>query len=121
MGSSRGIEEAFLMKSTDYYGLKSPGLTCYLNSVLQVLFMTDGFCDAVERFVTSAQISWIYGDIRNQVFFCMCVAGLNTVLACLLSPICALAAAVERLQASTDISISCLLICVKARPRRTTS
>lgn len=56
------------MKSTDYYGLKSPGLTCYLNSVLQVLFMTDGFCDAVERFVTSAQISWINGDMRNPVF-----------------------------------------------------
>ncbi|XP_029944378.1 ubiquitin carboxyl-terminal hydrolase 47-like isoform X2 [Salarias fasciatus] len=28
---------------SDYNGLNSPGLTCYLNSVLQVLFMTQGF------------------------------------------------------------------------------
>ncbi|XP_075884455.1 ubiquitin carboxyl-terminal hydrolase 50-like isoform X2 [Nelusetta ayraudi] len=34
---------------SDYYGLSSPGLTCYLNSVLQVLFMTKDFCEAVER------------------------------------------------------------------------
>lgn len=34
----------------DYYGLKSPGLTCYLNSVLQVLFMTENFRDALKRF-----------------------------------------------------------------------
>ncbi|XP_035772239.1 putative ubiquitin carboxyl-terminal hydrolase 50 [Neolamprologus brichardi] len=33
----------------DYYGLKSPGLTCYLNSVLQVLFMTENFRDALKR------------------------------------------------------------------------
>lgn len=40
------------MKSTDYYGLNSPGLTCYLNCVLQVLFMTEDFCEAVIGFVT---------------------------------------------------------------------
>ncbi|XP_037832521.1 ubiquitin carboxyl-terminal hydrolase 47 isoform X3 [Kryptolebias marmoratus] len=34
---------------SDYYGLKSPGLTCYLNSVLQVLFMTADFREAVKR------------------------------------------------------------------------
>ncbi|XP_014186405.2 uncharacterized protein LOC106632645 [Haplochromis burtoni] len=34
----------------DYYGLKSPGLTCYLNSVLQVLFMTENFRDTLKRF-----------------------------------------------------------------------
>ncbi|KAF3697853.1 Ubiquitin carboxyl-terminal hydrolase 47 [Channa argus] len=33
---------------TDYHGLKSPGLTCYLNSVLQVLFMTEDFREAIE-------------------------------------------------------------------------
>ncbi|KAM8747852.1 uncharacterized protein AB9X84_015733 isoform 2-T3 [Acanthopagrus schlegelii] len=32
---------------SDYHGLKSPGLTCYLNSVLQVLFMTEDFREAV--------------------------------------------------------------------------
>nr|XP_046237248.1 ubiquitin carboxyl-terminal hydrolase 47 [Scatophagus argus] len=35
---------------SDYYGLQSPGLTCYLNSVLQVLYMTQDFREAVERF-----------------------------------------------------------------------
>ncbi|KAI3376350.1 hypothetical protein L3Q82_016834 [Scortum barcoo] len=34
---------------SDYHGLKSPGLTCYLNSVLQVLFMTEDFRDAVKQ------------------------------------------------------------------------
>ncbi|XP_034412566.1 ubiquitin carboxyl-terminal hydrolase 47-like isoform X2 [Cyclopterus lumpus] len=34
---------------SDYNGLHSPGLTCYLNSVLQVLFMTEDFREAVKR------------------------------------------------------------------------
>ncbi|XP_062416820.1 ubiquitin carboxyl-terminal hydrolase 47-like [Pungitius pungitius] len=34
---------------SDYHGLNSPGLTCYLNSVLQVLFMTEDFREAVNR------------------------------------------------------------------------
>ncbi|KAM6909443.1 ubiquitin carboxyl-terminal hydrolase 46-like [Xenentodon cancila] len=33
---------------SDYHGLSSPGLTCYLNSVLQVLFMTEDFREAVK-------------------------------------------------------------------------
>lgn len=43
-----------IVVSLDYYGLNSPGLTCYLNSVLQVLFMTEDFREAVKQFVTSA-------------------------------------------------------------------
>ncbi|KAJ0006291.1 hypothetical protein NQD34_013564 [Periophthalmus magnuspinnatus] len=34
---------------SDFYGLVSPGLTCYLNSVLQVLFMTEEFRDRIKR------------------------------------------------------------------------
>ncbi|XP_054916351.1 ubiquitin carboxyl-terminal hydrolase 47-like [Poeciliopsis prolifica] len=34
---------------SDYQGLSSPGLTCYLNSILQVLFMTEEFREAVKR------------------------------------------------------------------------
>ncbi|XP_027894281.1 ubiquitin carboxyl-terminal hydrolase 47-like [Xiphophorus couchianus] len=34
---------------SDHQGLSSPGLTCYLNSVLQVLFMTEEFREAVKR------------------------------------------------------------------------
>ncbi|TKS92943.1 putative ubiquitin carboxyl-terminal hydrolase 50 [Collichthys lucidus] len=33
---------------SDYHGLNSPGVTCYLNSVLQVLFMTEDFREAVK-------------------------------------------------------------------------
>ncbi|RVE60420.1 hypothetical protein OJAV_G00181010 [Oryzias javanicus] len=34
---------------SDYQGLESPGLTCYLNCVLQVLFWTEEFREAVKR------------------------------------------------------------------------
>uniref|UniRef100_A0A4W6CN72 USP domain-containing protein n=1 Tax=Lates calcarifer TaxID=8187 RepID=A0A4W6CN72_LATCA len=34
---------------SDYHGLISPGLTCYLNSVLQVFFMTEDFRGSIKR------------------------------------------------------------------------
>ncbi|XP_026209256.1 ubiquitin carboxyl-terminal hydrolase 47-like isoform X2 [Anabas testudineus] len=34
---------------SDHHGLNSPGLTCYLNSVLQVLFMTEAFREEIQR------------------------------------------------------------------------
>uniref|UniRef100_A0A096LQA8 USP domain-containing protein n=1 Tax=Poecilia formosa TaxID=48698 RepID=A0A096LQA8_POEFO len=38
-----------------YHGLINYGATCYLNSVLQVLFMTEEFREAVIRFATSSE------------------------------------------------------------------
>lgn len=37
-----------LSTMSDYHGLTGPGLTCYLNSVLQVLFMTPDFREAIQ-------------------------------------------------------------------------
>ncbi|XP_060922245.1 ubiquitin carboxyl-terminal hydrolase 47 isoform X2 [Limanda limanda] len=34
---------------SDHHGLRSPGLTCYLNTVLQLLFMTEDFRDSIKR------------------------------------------------------------------------
>ncbi|XP_022619797.1 ubiquitin carboxyl-terminal hydrolase 47-like [Seriola dumerili] len=38
---------------SDYHGLNSPGLTCYLNSVVQVLFMTEDFRGSIKSVLNS--------------------------------------------------------------------
>uniref|UniRef100_A0A096MGC9 Ubiquitin carboxyl-terminal hydrolase 47-like n=1 Tax=Poecilia formosa TaxID=48698 RepID=A0A096MGC9_POEFO len=50
-----------------YQGLSSPGLTCYLNSVLQVLFMTEEFREAVKRFGTSS-LSYILKEAKSKPY-----------------------------------------------------
>nr|XP_024655427.1 probable ubiquitin carboxyl-terminal hydrolase creB [Maylandia zebra] len=62
----------------DYYGLKSPGLTCYLNSVLQVLFMTENFRDALKSSpdyrrsrkdspIVDSELRKLFDDLQKQL------------------------------------------------------
>ncbi|XP_020512990.2 ubiquitin carboxyl-terminal hydrolase 50 isoform X1 [Labrus bergylta] len=56
----------------DYHGLKSPGLTCYLNSVLQVLFMTEDFREAVKQCCSDdsttidSHLADLFSDLEKQ-------------------------------------------------------
>ncbi|XP_028419738.1 ubiquitin carboxyl-terminal hydrolase 48-like isoform X2 [Perca flavescens] len=58
---------------SDYHGLNSPGLTCYLNSVLQVLFMTEDFREAVKRCCSKAsttidpQLGRLFADLQRSM------------------------------------------------------
>ncbi|KAK5893452.1 hypothetical protein CgunFtcFv8_006324 [Champsocephalus gunnari] len=55
-----------------YHGLENQGSTCYLNSVLQVLFMTKDFREAVERYTRDhpdtehidLQLKSLFGDLK---------------------------------------------------------
>ncbi|CAN9509616.1 unnamed protein product [Ophioblennius macclurei] len=61
------------LNCSDYNGLESPGLTCYLNSVLQVLFMTRDFRDAVKRSgsdytaTIDSDLAALFNDLQKKV------------------------------------------------------
>ncbi|XP_039679545.1 ubiquitin carboxyl-terminal hydrolase 17-like protein A isoform X2 [Perca fluviatilis] len=57
---------------SDYHGLNSPGLTCYLNSVVQVLFMTQDFREAVKRCSKDSttidpQLGRLFADLQRSM------------------------------------------------------
>ncbi|XP_010773960.1 ubiquitin carboxyl-terminal hydrolase 12-A-like [Notothenia coriiceps] len=57
-----------------FNGLVNQGSTCYLNSVLQVLFMTKDFREAVERHTSDnpdtenidLQLESLFGDLKSE-------------------------------------------------------
>ncbi|KAK5875781.1 hypothetical protein CesoFtcFv8_026825 [Champsocephalus esox] len=60
---------------SDYHGLNSPGLTCYLNSILQVLYMTEDFREAVhlkqchskDSTTIDSQLGGLFADLRKRI------------------------------------------------------
>lgn len=54
-------------KEVQYFGLINQGATCYLNAVLQSLFMTQEFKDAVERYFYYDNRLYIYIYIYHSI------------------------------------------------------
>lgn len=63
---------------SDHYGLISPGLTCYLNSVLQVLFMTEDFRDKIKRFVKTLVVLFYPCNLFKPFLPCALHAAVKT-------------------------------------------
>ncbi|XP_037614546.1 ubiquitin carboxyl-terminal hydrolase 47-like isoform X1 [Sebastes umbrosus] len=67
------VEKLDSFTISDYHGLNSPGLTCYLNSVLQVLFMTEDFREAVKRCCSKdsatidPQLGRLFADLQKSM------------------------------------------------------
>ncbi|XDV53611.1 hypothetical protein PO909_022066 [Leuciscus waleckii] len=65
------------IRVAQYTGLVNQGATCYLNTVLQILFMTEDFRKAVERYESNNSISNI-NNLIAQLFMCLKPGGRNT-------------------------------------------
>ncbi|XP_035469218.1 ubiquitin carboxyl-terminal hydrolase 17-like protein C isoform X2 [Scophthalmus maximus] len=65
---------------SDYHGLNGPGLTCYLNSVLQVLFMTEDFRGSIKRCCSKAPtaidalLGKLFDDLERSLAWTHCIA-----------------------------------------------
>ncbi|XP_034532016.1 uncharacterized protein LOC117807073 isoform X2 [Notolabrus celidotus] len=67
---NNGGQFSYSPPSVKYKGLVNQGATSYLNSVLQVLFMTEDFREAVERYpgteCIDLQLKTLFGKLCNQ-------------------------------------------------------
>ncbi|XP_028330384.1 ubiquitin carboxyl-terminal hydrolase 46-like [Gouania willdenowi] len=64
------IKKLDSLTCSDYYGVSSPGLTCYLNCVIQVLFFTKDFREAVTRSSKSKKSSSsVIDSVLAELFY----------------------------------------------------